>query len=105
MLNEIGMTKKHCKYFIEKIKVWKWQCRKYDQWLKYDDSYDLYVVQFNKQSIYTSLKRFILRNALDWQFKMLKNDATKDCFDKDANLIKEILSNVHDIIYQVPRTN
>ena len=104
LLHEIGMNKTHCKYFMQKIKVWKWQCKKFDQWLKHHDLYDLYVVQFNKHSIYTlqSLKRCILQNASNWQFKILKNDATKDCFDKDAKLTKQMLSNV---TCDIPRTN
>ena len=94
LLNEIDMNERDCDYFLNKVKLFKNECKQFDQWLKHNDLYDLYIVKMNKYSIYTlkSLKNFISNNPNNWQ-TILKTKHTKDCWNIDAKLLKALLSN------------
>ena len=92
LINEIGMNENYCNCFLNKIKLFEKECKKFNQWLKHHDLYDLYIVKINKYSIYTleSLKNFISNNPNNWKV-ILQTQHKQDCWNIDAKLIFSLL--------------
>ena len=90
---DIGMNQYDCQYFLKKIKHFNLQRDKFVAWLKHNKLYDSYIVQFSKYSIYTmeSLKMFIHQYPKDWHDKIMKSQATNDCFEIDAKIVRNLL--------------
>ena len=97
LLNEIEMNQSDCDKILKEIRKFKLQSDKFINWLKHNELYNLYLIQFNKHGIYTlkSLEIFIDHHPNDWAYITMKNAATNDCFILDAKIICKLLKKTY----------
>ena len=93
LVQEIRMNNTDCNCFLNEMKTWHRKCDKFGDWLKHEDFYDLYYVRLSKYGIYTMdlLKWLVNQYPQSWHLNVLKCEATKDCFQADAQTIRKFV--------------
>ena len=93
--DEIGMNEADCAYFMKVIRNRKLEHRRFEDWIKCNQLYDLYFVRCIKYSIYTmeSLVKFVTKDApQQWATILLKYPASRDIWMWDAKMICDLLN-------------